>query len=1000
MEAIMKRFLHRAAALGMAVVMLLSSVSAIGLGSYQRQDSLELSATASMTHGQLVSGSKVQTENVITYQAESTLVPVVAYGTTLYGRSNLDYVANYVATTGKTVVAGVNASFFDMSTGVPIGIVLTEGVLRSSGDGNAVGFRADGTAIIGKTGQQITITYPGGTTSLSHYNKTLSKSNGAILYSRDFDTRTKNTISAYNVVIRPSSTEIIPGQTITATVESLVPNTASCDIPEGCMVLSMATDTPYQNTLQTQVAALKVGDTVQISCTINPEWADVVYAVGGHDMLVENGQALTEFTLDSANRAAARTAVGLKADGTLVLYTVDGGQSGYSTGVTLPELAQRMVDEGCVTAMNLDGGGSTTFSTQYPGDSTLTTVNRPSDGQQRKCANFIFLVRDTQPAGSAAHLHLYPYDGAVLAGSSLQMTVKATDVNYFATTVPGGLSYTASNGQVDDNGLFTAGDQAGTATVSVSGSGASGARNIRVVTDPSTITLKNETTNSAGTSVTVAAGKTLNLTAVSTYLGYTLASQDTSYTWTVTGDIGTVDETGLFTAAELTSARTGTITCTAGKTSASVQVTVSALKPEGSAIQGFESGEGAVLSGTGLTATPNANTAYVRYGKESLQLDYDLNQVTAVEAGNRQTVATMDVELPADVDTAGLWVYGDNSNNSLSLVFQTQSGTSSKWITQLNFTGWKYVTAAIPAGSTAVTGFAVTEYEDATADTGRIYVDQLIAARGALNDTTAPTLTVTASGSTVSISASDSDSGLATVEATVDGVAQTVTLTGGKGTVALPGDGQAHQVRVTVRDNCGNLSSKTVEVSGTLSNPFSDMNNHWAKTYVDYCNREGILNGSADSSGNLYYRPDDSMTRQEFTAAMVRFLGINAADYAGTALPFADAGEISSWAVDSMKAAYALGLVTGSSSNGVLYANPKDTITRQEAMTILGRTQEKGYAQDDLAAFSDAAAVSGWAREYIAAMVSRGVIAGSNGKLNPTGTVTRAQVAKMLYSLY
>ena len=33
-------------------------------------------------------------------------------------------------------------------------------------------------------------------------------------------------------------------------------------------------------------------------------------------------------------------------------------------------------------------------------------------------------------------------------------------------------------------------------------------------------------------------------------------------------------------------------------------------------------------------------------------------------------------------------------------------------------------------------------------------------------------------------------------------------------------------------------------------------------------------------------------------------------------------------------------------------------------------------------------------------VVTRGVISGSNGKLNPTGTVTRGQVAKMLYSLY
>ena len=101
-----------------------------------------------------------------------------------------------------------------------------------------------------------------------------------------------------------------------------------------------------------------------------------------------------------------------------------------------------------------------------------------------------------------------------------------------------------------------------------------------------------------------------------------------------------------------------------------------------------------------------------------------------------------------------------------------------------------------------------------------------------------------------------------------------------------------------------------------------------------------------------------------------------------------------------MRAAYALGLFTGSGSNGQLCANPTATITRQEAMAILGRTQEKGYLEDTLSGFSDAASVASWARDHIAAMVSRGVIAGSNERLNPAGTVTRAQVAKMLYSLY
>ena len=69
-------------------------------------------------------------------------------------------------------------------------------------------------------------------------------------------------------------------------------------------------------------------------------------------------------------------------------------------------------------------------------------------------------------------------------------------------------------------------------------------------------------------------------------------------------------------------------------------------------------------------------------------------------------------------------------------------------------------------------------------------------------------------------------------------------------------------------------------------------------------------------------------------------------------------------------------------------------------MTILGRTQERGYAEDPLSAFSDGASVASWAKGYVGAMVSRGVISGSNGRLNPGGTVTRGQVAKMLYGLY
>ena len=70
-------------------------------------------------------------------------------------------------------------------------------------------------------------------------------------------------------------------------------------------------------------------------------------------------------------------------------------------------------------------------------------------------------------------------------------------------------------------------------------------------------------------------------------------------------------------------------------------------------------------------------------------------------------------------------------------------------------------------------------------------------------------------------------------------------------------------------------------------------------------------------------------------------------------------------------------------------------------MTILARSRAltSANAAATLGKFSDAAKVASWAQSPLAAMVEKGVISGSNGKLNPTGRVTRAEVAKMLYVL-
>ena len=92
--------------------------------------------------------------------------------------------------------------------------------------------------------------------------------------------------------------------------------------------------------------------------------------------LVDNGE-ITVGASDEVDRAMAsnpRTAVGVLADGTWV-FVVSDGRTTESEGLTLYELAAYMRSLGCVTAYNLDGGGSSTMV--FNG----AVVNVPSSGR-------------------------------------------------------------------------------------------------------------------------------------------------------------------------------------------------------------------------------------------------------------------------------------------------------------------------------------------------------------------------------------------------------------------------------------------------------------------------------------------------------------------------------------------------------------------------------------------------------------------------------------------
>lgn len=115
--------------------------------------------------------------------------------------------------------------------------------------------------------------------------------------------------------------------------------------------------------------------------------ADLKEAVGGSHLLVQNGEVQTI----TNNEVHPRTAVGITADNDVLLVVAD-GRSTASAGLTLTDLGAYMKELGAVTALNLDGGGSSTMVVKDKTTDLMTVENVPSDGSERPCGNSLLVV--------------------------------------------------------------------------------------------------------------------------------------------------------------------------------------------------------------------------------------------------------------------------------------------------------------------------------------------------------------------------------------------------------------------------------------------------------------------------------------------------------------------------------------------------------------------------------------------------------------------------------
>ena len=173
--------------------------------------------------------------------------------------------------------------------------------------------------------------------------------------------------------------------------------------------------------------------------------------------------------------------------------------------------------------------------------------------------------------------------------------------------------------------------------------------------------------------------------------------------------------------------------------------------------------------------------------------------------------------------------------------------------------------------------------------------------------------------------------------------------------------------------------------------PFLDVGtNDWFYNDVAYVWENGLMSGTAADR----FSPNASTTRAMLVTVLYRMDG--SAISSGNA-PFTDV-PAGSWYADAVSWAAENGIVTGYSATRFA---PNEPVTREQVASILYR-----YARlcdrdlspaASLTAFADHASVSGYAREALSWAVGSGLIGGSNGRLNPSGTATRAEIAAILH---
>ena len=384
-------------------------------------------------------------------------------------------------------------------------------------------------------------------------------------------------------------------------------------------------------------------------------------AAGGSQWLVRDGEDVTASATGSYNTDRhSRTCVGVTEDGKVVMMVLDGRQEPFSCGGSMHELAQIMLEQGCVAAINLDGGGSTTYAARQAGTDSVQVINRPSDGSERSISSGLIIASTAAPSNVFDKAVLTADSNYVTPGSTVNVSAVGVSPAGTYAEIPADVSWQLADSSLGTvaGGVFTSNGTTGDAVVQMVYNGnVVGETTIHVVL-PDKISFEQS-------EITVPYGKSVGLDIKATYglNEVTLKNGDIEFALSDTG-VGSI-EGFTFTAGDgsvITSTVTATVPGTEVKTTATIT-----LGKGSEVIYNFEDGDvsnfdlGYVAYNytlpEGKVYPVTKETGKVHSGNGAMALD--INYGNSTESGYMMTALEYKGEEKnyANATKLGMWMY-------------------------------------------------------------------------------------------------------------------------------------------------------------------------------------------------------------------------------------------------------------------------------------------------------------------------------------------------------